>query len=304
MRLSSILPSSMLILGLSASLASADIIVPETSSGTPRLGFSAQEARILKEIRAKDRAEMVRRPPPNFKPEGSSAKLKIVLVPKASKMRVGDEFWYRLEIQNVSSHTLLFWENPSFLKYGTFWDDGKWRFFVKLPTGKTKRILLGRYGEMRDAGRRRPRGVAIPGSDTMSKEELARRFQIESARSRAEKGLVVELSPGETLVSRPWEWITDEVYAERVAKGEADLYPRPSGTFRQLRTDFSFSEPGKYEIRVVFEDAKLGPPDEGVMRRMMDLGHSRSEVLETYASRDARRFGTVEALPVEIEVVR
>ena len=49
--------------------------------------------------RAKDRAELVRPTPPGFKPRLAS--VKITMIARDSKVKVGGSFWYRIELQNV-----------------------------------------------------------------------------------------------------------------------------------------------------------------------------------------------------------
>lgn len=282
----------------------SELAPPTTATLRSMIDSYSEQSRVEGEVRAKDRAEMVRPAPRDFKPETKGRRLSVIFVPRSAKLKVRETLWYRLEIKNLGSETVTFWESPSFLKYGTFWDDGKWKFIVVTPSGARRRIPLHRYGDARDAGRRRARGILIPGSERMTKEELTRQFEIERARNRADKGLSVELAPGETLVSRAWRWITDEVYAERLARNESDLYPRPPGAFRELWTDFKFHEAGRYSIQVEYDDSPLGPPDEDFLRRMELKGHSRKEVIRRRAERESRRLGRVESAPVEIEVVQ
>ncbi|MDE2290833.1 MAG: hypothetical protein KGL53_02015, partial [Elusimicrobia bacterium] len=53
-----------------------------------------------------DRKSLVRPAPPGFKPSTRGKGIELRLIPARARMRVGQRFWYGLELQNVGSDTV------------------------------------------------------------------------------------------------------------------------------------------------------------------------------------------------------
>ena len=82
------------------------------------LDLLREEFAIEAQVRAEERKELVRPAPKDFKPAPAARKLKMTLVARDKRIRVGQTFWYRLEIQNVGRRELTIHEFLSFLKSG------------------------------------------------------------------------------------------------------------------------------------------------------------------------------------------
>lgn len=87
----------------------------------------------------KDRAELLRQPKSGWKPENAPRKLSILLLSDKAKIRKGEAFRYRLELQNVGLEPLSFKEaSPSFIKEGSLCDSNGFKFSATVPGGKEK----------------------------------------------------------------------------------------------------------------------------------------------------------------------
>ena len=267
----------------------------------PFTDWSEEEARILREVRKAERAELVRPAPRGFKPESATRKLKMTLVARDKTIRAEESFWYRLELQNIGREPVKFREEPSFLKDGQRIDD-KWGFYLLRPNGKPERILPGRLVDLM-ARRERPNPpIDVPGSEKMSEAQVRAWVRRDGMRRNAEKNLEVILAPGETLISRPWRWVEVEEQRELYAKGEKDLWPKPAGDFRELRTSSVLELPGRHKIWVTYEEPVLSADEEEILR-LKKKGISRAKTLERYRRLNADNIGCLESNPVVIEVV-
>lgn len=85
----------------------------------------------------KDRRELLRSPAPDWKPGGSKRKLDILLLIDKTKIRKGESFAYRLEMQNAGREPLLIKEEPpSFTKDGSLCGHNDFKFYVTPPGGR------------------------------------------------------------------------------------------------------------------------------------------------------------------------
>lgn len=269
----------------------------------PNPDLLPDETKIEQEVREAERAEMVRPAPRGFKPEKAARRLHLTLVARDKSIKVGQTFWYRLELQNVGKEPIEIDENASFLKDGERYDDGTFDFFVTTAAGARELMSLGVFADNMTDGFRPNRPIDIPGGEKMSKDQLHAYMRLHAVRSKAEAGLHVILAPGETLVSRPWKWVSPLDQRKLFESGAADLWPKPEGDYRELWTEFDFDKPGRYTIQAEYVDEPPPPFEEWFLKRMENEGYKRSEFLEDYAASSAKRMGRVRSNPVSLEVV-
>lgn len=278
-----------------------------TAFGAPPLPFSSwseEEGIVRQEVRKAERAEMVRPAPKGFKPDPAARKLKLTLVARDLTIRAEESFWYRLELQNVGREPVKFREEPSFLKDGRIMSGGQWRFYVLRPNGKKEKILPGRLADQ-FTNRERPNPpIDVPGSETMTEAQIQDWVQRDGLRRSAERDLVVILAPGETLVSRPWRWVEPKEQRERHAKGEKDLWPKPAGKFRELRTSAFWEPLGKFKIWVTYDDPLRPPPSEDELQRLEKKGVPREWQMTFHREVNAAALGHVESNAVVLEVTK
>ncbi|MBI4677980.1 MAG: hypothetical protein HY748_10400 [Elusimicrobia bacterium] len=208
--------------------------------------------------RAKDRAELVRQAPAGFKPSKSRKRVKITLIARDAKVKVGGSFWYRIELRNMGPEPIRWMDHDwSFFKHGKALSD--WEFRMTLPNGKTKRMWVDRGVHCGAEEVREVRGMA----------KEARRKYIEDLEfhDKLEQGLDVTLQPGETLVTRPWRYYGGFEYCDMVKRGE-DPDARIPGEFREFPGLDPFENLGAYHIKAVWTRKSIGvlwpkpPPDD------------------------------------------
>jgi hypothetical protein len=114
----------------SAACASKDVRQPGVPPAAPseRDQLAAQEAR--------DRQELVTPAPEGWQPKSTGAQLKLNLFAEKTALRIGDTFRYRLEIQNIGSDDIPFYENPSFIKTGADMWTIFFKAYITFPDGK------------------------------------------------------------------------------------------------------------------------------------------------------------------------
>lgn len=192
-----------------------------------------------KEEQARDRAELVRPAPPGFKPESKKKKAKLKLTARDKKIKAGDKFWYRLELQNVGGEPINWFETSSFFKQGFL--RGQFKFFVRV--GEEKEQLMHRPVPLPGP----PKGDLEfpPGASAAEKERLFQQLRNQPERNQ----LRVTLAPGETLVSRAWNRSVTALLNE-------DPDSAIPGDYRELLTMFEFNEPGVYRIKAVYDDQR------------------------------------------------
>lgn len=87
----------------------------------------------------KDRKDLLRQPKQEWKPENAARKLNVLLLTDKAKIRKGEAFHYRLEMQNVGREPLSFKEAaPSFTKYGSLCGSSGYSFYATPPGGKER----------------------------------------------------------------------------------------------------------------------------------------------------------------------
>lgn len=270
----------------------------------PAPGEISAERRIEILVRESERHELVIPPAVDFKPKELGRKLRLTLVPRQKSIKVGERFWYRIEIQNVGSQPVRFREWKSFLKRGDQYASGRWKFELVDPSGKRFDLVVGTlYGELAvaDAGLD---AADIPEAEKMTDEEVREFIRRDAPRRRAELDLDVVLAPGETLVSRPWRWHDASDRQERKKRGETNLTPQPQGPWRELWVSHVFKEPGKHSISVTYDDPPLGPPSEDLIRAMEKRGFKRKAILDQRKEEDAHHVGVLNSEAISFEVVR
>lgn len=275
---------------------------PTSRPGAPKAYVMSEERRIELEVRKAERGELVRPAPKDFKPEPLDRKVRLTLVPRDKSIRVKEKFWYRLELQNVGRTPVHFWETPSFLKNGDRYDLGRWDFYVIGPDGKRENMVIGTMAGEMSIKDSHADAVRVPGGESMSDAEIQKFIRRDSARRRADRDLRVDLAPGETLLSRPWRWVDAEERLARKERGETDVTPRPEGTFREFWTTYRFTIPGRYEIRVVYDNLPHHAPGEEEIRRMELRGVPRERQMKLYQRQIKDYLGVIEAPPISIEV--
>lgn len=267
-----------------------------------RVESTHEETEIQAEVRKADQREMVRPAPKGFKPGDARRKVRVTLVPRETTIKVGESFWYRLELQNIGKEAIEYHEAPSFLKDGLRWDKLKWGFEVILPDGSKEKMILGRFYEERNLDHRPRRPIDVPDSKNLTETEARTWARRDSLRRNAQRDLHVTLRPGESITTKPWRWVDDEEYLERFRRKEPILWPAPEGTFRELRTVFNFKTPGKYKVVAILRDPPPSPPDEEFLLNMERRGFSRKSILADHERHVSRAFGRVESNWVTLEV--
>ncbi len=237
---------------------------------------------------AADRAELVRPPMPGWHSEKTGRHLRLTLRTQKTRYRVGERFWYQLELQNVGSEPVWFFESDSFFKSGQR-DMARWKVIVDgREVGRRSLPMLG------------PSIVepfSQPGFDRLNEEQqrsyLEQVTRDDNARYRRVQSLEVNLEPGETLRTRPGRFI------DSVEKGEP---PAQSDRFRELGP-YRFETAGKHTIHVSF--LELGRPalSERDVESMNRRGRSRSDTLRISAEAEKLRIPPLDSNTIEIEVI-
>lgn len=262
-----------------------------------------------KRRKAEDRAELVRPVARGFKPENVRRKIKLTLIPKSARIRVGESLWYLLEMRNVGHEAIEFREtSKSFWKVGNS-SELKYHFYVTPPGGKETRVNF-RVDSTELMGNR-PEEIVIP--ESLGKDEARKYFEQEKERRGMEKArlftLWVELQPGETLVARPWKFVSRRERQKSIA-GPRDDYMqfKVEGPFREARLDpdeFKFDQPGTYRVKVVYNHNPFGlkpPTEEEIQKRIAKWGLDREYQMRRHQERVAESLGIVESNTVVVEV--
>lgn len=260
-----------------------------------------ERPRLLAEW-AKVRAELVRAAPPGWKPQSRGKKLKLTLIPKQTTAKVGERFWFLLELQNIGDEPKEIFEGQSYFKSGGM---GllEWLFFVN-----GKRVMQSVLGPDIHHSPEVPydpyRPFSPPGFERLSENEKSAYVQRVNRESRQEEfrqqTLHLTLAPGETLVTRPWRFYNP---TEAMERRRANRPKEPvKGPFRQLG-NFEFDRPGKHTFQSIH--APIGPyvPDETHFQTMEKRGVSREQVIKMREGIYDRDFGPLESNIVEVTVV-
>lgn len=84
-----------------------------------------------------DRKELVRQPREDWEPAGPKGRLNMLLLAERSRIRKGEPFGYRLEMQNAGGEPLAVREDaPSFVKDGSLCGTSAFRLYAEPPKGK------------------------------------------------------------------------------------------------------------------------------------------------------------------------
>lgn len=157
-------PLGLLLLGLVAACGNQP---PSGPAPEPSAAATPQE---------RDRRELMRQPAPDWKPGAEESKLAMLLLIDKSRIRKGDAFGYRLEMQNAGRKALEIKEGaPSFTKDGSLCGATPFKILVTPPGGKEKALPCEP-----NAGVETSTGPAAP----------------------PESGLELTLQPGEYLLTR------------------------------------------------------------------------------------------------------
>jgi hypothetical protein len=126
----------------------------------------------------KDRKDLLRQPKQDWKPGNAARKLSVLLLTDKAKIRKGEAFHYRLEIQNVGREPLSFKEAaPSFTKDGSLCGSNGYTFYATPPEGKEQTLPC------------LPKGTEEAQASTAPARE-------------PESGLDMTLAPGDYLLTR------------------------------------------------------------------------------------------------------
>ncbi len=248
---------------------------------------------------AEDRTELVRPAPPEFKPEGRRM-ARLRLIPKSPTMRVGENFWYRLEFQNIGEEPITLDESPSFWKIGNALNN-KVEFRLIPPEGKEERGVVNfQLGHCVPNEHEFPKYVVTEKDRERFLADLTEKRRREISRW---KHLMVTLQPGETLFTRPWAWGDDDERTSR--RIECEIPDSPvTGEFRELvlRSGFKFDRPGAYRIKAIYMDPHPKPPTEEEFQRGEKFGVSRRHKIKRYEERLSETLGIVESIEVTVDV--
>ncbi len=249
---------------------------------------------------AEDRAELVKPAPPDFKPEGRRA-ARLKLIPKSPTMRVGENFWYRLELQNVGREPISLDESPSFWKIGNALNN-KVEFRITSPEGKEERGVV-KYPLLFHCIPKQyefPKYIVTEQDRRRFLDDLSEKKRREISRS---EHLMVTLQPGETLVTRPWAWGDDDERSRLEEECEISDFP-VAGEFRELvlRSDFKFDRPGAYRIKALYMDPHPKPPTEADFSDDLKFGISREKTIKRHEERLERTLGIIESNEALVEV--
>lgn len=281
------------------------------------------------EIEREDRKELVWPAPKGYSPKVAARKLEMRLIPRSGTLRAGDSFWYRIEIQNVGDRPAGI-RTAAFLKGDGDADWTPFQFIITGPDGKSEEVLLGSKARYLKRGRSDPELhmteweeknmvkledfdcgalgdayaahiIKTPDWSHLSKSQKDQAFREWSYRKERKHDLVVTLLPGETLVSRPWQYhACREDEAKRRFGG--DDFPPPSGKFRELKTPYPFGKPGIYRLKVIFRgDAPDPPPSEAQIQIYLKRGATREKVAESHDRMQTFNPGILESGEVTVE---
>jgi len=243
---------------------------------------------------AADQAELVRPAPAGFKPEPVARKVKLTLIPKKTLFRRGEIFWYRLELQNVGRESIDFTQQESIFKSLGTWPGG-YDFWLTEPDGHVVKLVeADAWGSGPDASLEEFR---LLGWEHMTEADRAEAFKKQGRHDtwvRNRKFNVrVMLKPGDVLVSRAWSHKEDD---NSVGAAPDD--------FRELWTQYKFSKPGTYKLKLVWDNSPSSPPNEARLRRMEKKGVSRKRTREFWAEINRERLGIVESNVVSFDLSR
>lgn len=278
-----------------------------SSASPPPLAVSSAADSGLKEFnielaaRENDRKQLVRPASPRFKPKPAARKISLTLIARDKKIKVGQTFWYRLEIKNVGKESVEISEDPSFLKNGRYYDRGRYEFRAVQPNGQRRQMQLGNFADELTMGARPASAHKVPGSESMSAAQLRDHMRVATLRARASRRLKVTLAPGETLSSAPWRWVGITEHFKRAGAG-LEVWTPPPGNFRELWTEFDFDKPGRYSITAYYVDKPSPPLDEEFLREMESLGSSRADLIRHRAKENEERLGLVPSNTILLEV--
>lgn len=109
----------------------------------------------------KDLREFVRQPKEDWRPDGKSLGPKILLLIDKSKIRKGEPFGYRFEMQNgLEAPMTINDPAPSFIKDGSLCGLGPFRFYVTPPGGKERLAPCAPMPAAPEAGKAAPAAAA------------------------------------------------------------------------------------------------------------------------------------------------
>ncbi len=206
---------------------------------------------------ASDRQELISPAPAGWRPKQAGLKVELTLVPEKARMRVGERFRYRLEIQNIGNEYIQFFEmGKSFIKDGSLY--GHYRFLVTPPGGAERMMEAPMLRADRPQATNPGPAVKERVSAVMTREERA----VASWRDEARHILDLYLAPGEILRNR---------------------VESASDPFRTLWTSFHFDKPGTYRIRVEYDDLGDHPDvarEKSIEQRMRASHASREQILK------------------------
>ncbi len=212
--------------------------------------------------------------PADFRPEPIARKIKLKLVLEKSKIKVGENPRFRLELTNIGREPINYQEYESSIFKGGSIGYSMRTISFYLTDKRGKRLdLLPAMG----TGRAEP--IRYHDATPKSEEEMRET----NARSQASTTFRVKLLPGETLRSL----------------GDGDTAQEP---FRTLRVEEGYEKPGTYRLQVELDDRPHPLSKEYIKAA---LTHSTLEKIhESHERRLKKALGPVSSNTVTFEVER
>lgn len=229
--------------------------------------------------RARIRRDYIRPAPAGFKPEHAGRKVKLTMVVENKTLHRNGTLKYRLELQNIGSEAIDFYQSSSdFLAHRFLL--GPFHILITPHSGKERAAehFMG-VGKDRDDNEI----IHFPGEEHMTEAQKDAAFQKMIEESELKHLLDAKLQPGESLVS----------------KDDAG----PPAAFHTLWTSFHFDALGTYRIRASFNDPPHRPYTEQELQRKEKLGMKRKYLIESYHDSVKEALGWVYSNQVAIEVV-
>jgi len=216
----------------------------------------------------KNRRLMVSPAPADFRPDAAARKIKLTLVLEKTKVRVGEDPRFRLELTNIGREPIDYIEyESSVFRWGGIWESIKTIDFIMIDE-KGRRLKL----EPPMGGRTEP---MKPLSGPLTAEE--------EAESKASTIFRVKILPGETLRS--------------LGDGNS-----PTEPFRTMLLRKDFKTAGRKKIHVELDD-QPGPLTDRYIK-MVSTFETLEETRKDWAQREADALGPVSSNSVVLEVAR
>jgi len=207
--------------------------------------LAAKDPRYRAKI--EDRQRLVSPAPPGFVPKREGRAIELRVVVRDRVLRRGENFWYRLEVQNVGSENVPWYEN-FFKRVGT--GEPSWEYRLIEPDGRETELRGGPF--FADLGDPFGAGTQLVFPEDWSEKRIEAELKRIAEQGAADSELHLTLYPGETVETAPWRFVPREEALERRRRGLPER-PELSGRFREFTTRYRFERPGTYRLKVVWD---------------------------------------------------